>query len=83
MTYEPRERSHSLFGRFANLVRAIFGRWLSDSEVQNPRAVYEQAIYERTKQYRQLKEAVAGILYMRNKLEAEISERRAEIARLP
>ena len=33
------------------------------------------------RQYRQLKEAVAGILYMRNKLEAEITERRAEIAR--
>ena len=37
------------------------------------RAVYEQAIDERTRQYRQLKEAVAGILYMRNKLEAEIT----------
>lgn len=82
MTYEPRERPRSLFGRFTNLIRAIFARWLSDSEVQNPRAVYEQAIHERTKQYRQLKEAVAGILYMRNKLEAEITERRAEIARL-
>ena len=30
---------------------------------------------ERTRQYRELKEAVAGILYMRNKLEAEIHER--------
>jgi phage shock protein A len=29
-----------------------------------------------------LKEAVAGILYMRNKLGAEIHERRVEIARL-
>jgi phage shock protein A len=63
-------------------MRAIFTGWIRDSEIQNPRAVYEQAINERTKQYRDLKEAVAGILYMRNKLEAEISERRAEIARL-
>jgi phage shock protein A len=55
---------------------------MRDTETQNPRAVYEQAINERTRQYRQLKEAVAGILYMRNKLEAEITERRAEIARL-
>jgi phage shock protein A len=44
--------------------------------------VYEQAISERVRQYRELKGAVAGILYLRTKLEAEISERRADIARL-
>ena len=82
MTYEPRERPRGLFGRFRNLLSAIFGGWIRDGELSNPRAVYEQAINERTKQYRQLKEAVAGILYMRNRLEAEITERRAEIARL-
>ncbi|HJO24928.1 MAG: PspA/IM30 family protein [Myxococcota bacterium] len=82
MTYEPRERPRSLFGRFRNLLRALFAGWLRNSEIQNPRAVYEQAIHERTQQYHQLKEAVAGILYMRNKLEAEITERRAEIARM-
>jgi len=64
-----------------NLLRGMFAIWIRDSETQNPRAVYEQAIDERTRQYRQLKEAVAGILYMRNKLEAEITERRADIAR--
>ena len=69
-------------GRLRNLVNGMFATWLRDSERQNPRAVYEQAITERTRQYRELKEAVAGILYMRNKLEAEITERRAEIARL-
>lgn len=82
MTHEPRERPRSLFGRLRNLMRAIFAGWIRGGEIQNPRAVYEQAIHERTVQYRQLKEAVAGILYMRNKLEAEITERRAEIARL-
>ena len=30
--------------------------------VENPRAVYEEAIHQRTQQYRDLKEAVAGIL---------------------
>jgi len=82
MTYEPRDRPRSLFARFRNLLTGMFSIWMRDSEVQNPRAVYEQAINEKTKQYHQLKEAVAGILYMRNKLEAEITERRAEIARL-
>jgi phage shock protein A len=53
-----------------------------DKEHRSPEVVYEQAIAERVRQYRDLKEAVAGILYMRNKLETEINERRAEIARL-
>jgi phage shock protein A len=65
-----------------NLLKGMFSIWLRDTERQNPRAVYEQAINERVKQYRELKEAVAGILYMRNKLEAEITERRVEVARL-
>ena len=78
MTNERR----GLFARFTHLIRGMFGVWLRRTERQNPAAVYEQAINERTRQYRELKEAVAGILYMRNKLEAEINERRVEIARL-
>ena len=68
--------------RFAYLVRAVFGSWVRRGERRNPAAVYEQAIEDRTRQYRELKEAVAGILYMRNKLEAEIHERRIEVARV-
>ena len=68
--------------RFTNLVRAMFGGWVRKSELRNPAAVYEQAIEDRARQYRELKEAVAGILYMRNKLEAEIHERRIEVARV-
>jgi len=68
--------------RFAYLVRAVFGSWVRRGERRNPAAVYEQAIEDRTRQYRELKEAVAGILFMRNKLEAEIHERRIEIARV-
>jgi len=65
-----------------NLARGFVSAWLRDTESENPRVVYEQAIDERKRQYRELKEAVAGILYMRNKLEGEITERRAEIARI-
>jgi phage shock protein A len=71
-----------IVGRLRNLIRATLSLWVRDGERGNPRAVYEQAIEERTRQYHELKDAVAGILYMRNKLEAEIGERRAEIARL-
>jgi phage shock protein A len=76
------QKPAGLLARFFNLIRGVLGVWIRDGEHQNPRAVYESAIQERTRQYHELKDAVAGILYMRNKLEAEISERRAEIARL-
>jgi phage shock protein A len=64
-----------------NLIQGLFATWLSDREGESPRAVYERAIADRTRQYAELKRAVAGVLYMRNKLEAEIRERSAEIER--
>jgi phage shock protein A len=82
MTSITLERPRGLFARTAQLLRTHFGGWLRRRERRNPAIVYEQAIEDRTQQYRDLKEAVAGILYMRNKLEAEIHERRVEIARL-
>jgi phage shock protein A len=71
-----------MFDRMRSLFRGLFGSWVRGREQERPEVVYEQAIAERVRQYRELKEAVAGILYMRNKLESEIAERRAEIARL-
>jgi phage shock protein A len=82
MTAITRERPSGLLARFATMLRASFGAFVRHGERQNPAAVYENAIDERARQYRDLKEAVAGILYMRNKLQAEIHERRVEIARL-
>lgn len=82
MTTMTRERPSGLLARFAYLLRASFGSLVRRGERQHPAAVYENAIDERARQYRDLKEAVAGILYTRNKLEAEIHERRVEIARL-
>ncbi len=77
MTSERR----GLFHRVRGLLRGLFTSWIQDREGQNPRAVYETAIAERLRQYEGLKQAVAGILYMRNKLEAEIRERRTELVR--
>src|SRR5262247_206803 len=79
MVIEPRR---GMIARFAHLVRTTCGDWLRRGERRNPAAVYEQAIEDRTRQYRELKEAVAGILYMRNKLEAEIPERPTKFARV-
>ena len=72
----------SMFARLRSLYRGIFGSWVRDREHDAPEVVYEQAIAERVRQYRELKGAVAGILYLRNKIECEIADRRAEIARL-
>jgi phage shock protein A len=69
-------------GRLRNLCAGWLSLWVRDREHQHPRAVYEQAIQGRLKRYAELKEAVAGILYLRNKLEGEIRERRTEMARL-
>ncbi len=70
-----------IIARLCGLLRGGASNWMREREEQNPRAVYEQAIAERVRRYRELKEAVAGILFMRNKLEAEVGERRSELAR--
>ncbi len=69
-------------GRIRNLFAGMLSLWVRDRERQNPRAVYEQAISGRLQRYAELKEAVAGILYLRNKLEGEIRDRRSEMTRL-
>jgi phage shock protein A len=74
-------RRPGLIARFIALVRGTFTGWLRAREERNPRAVYENAIAERLAQYRELKEAVAGILYMRNKLQGELDDLRVELAR--
>ena len=66
--------------RLIGLLRGGANHWMREREEQSPRAVYERAIHERVRQYKELKEAVAGILFMRNKLEAEVSDRRSELA---
>ena len=70
-----------VLARLMGLLRGWAGGWVRDREEQSPRAVFEHAIAERVRQYRELKEAVAGILYMRNKLEAELGNGRQEMAR--
>jgi phage shock protein A len=75
-------RSRGPFGRLKSLVAGVFSLWVRERERDHPEAVYAQAIEERRRQYGELKQAVAGILYMRNRLEGEIRDRRAELARL-
>ena len=70
------------FARLSNLVRGVLGRWLGEREHRNPGAVYEAAIQERVAQYATLRQAAAGIIYMRQKLEREMTLRGSELARV-
>lgn len=66
--------------RLANLIGGKFSRWLKSREARDPEAVYEAAISDRIRRYQQLKNAAAGAIYMRNKLERELKEKSAELA---
>lgn len=68
------------FARVSNLVRGMLGRWIGEREHRNPGAVYEAAIQERVAQYGTLREAAAGVIYMRQKLEKELGLRTGELA---
>lgn len=64
--------------RFANLLRGTLSHWLTGRERGNPGAVYEAAIAARLEQYTQLREAAAGVIYMRGKLAREVELRSQE-----
>src|SRR5215472_6945396 len=71
-----------LFSRLTNLVRGLTSRWLGRRERANPGAVYEAAIRERVVQYAKLREAAAGVIYLRGKLERELQERSGDLGRV-
>lgn len=68
------------FARLMNLWRGMLGRWIGQKEEKNPEAVYEAAIQERIEQYDRLKKAVAGIVYLRNKLASEMEQKGRDLA---
>ncbi len=67
------------FDRLANVWRGFLSLWVSDIENRNPEAVYEAAINERVKKHRELKKAVSGIVYLRNKLSTELEQKEREL----
>ncbi len=66
------------FQRLANLWGGFLGLFIADLEAKNPEAVYEAAINERVKKHKELKKAVSGIIYLRNKLQAELEGKEKE-----
>lgn len=67
------------FDRIANVWKGFLSLWVSDMESRNPEAVYEAAINERVKKHTELKKAVSGIVYLRNKLSAELEQKEREM----
>lgn len=67
------------FDRLANVWRGFLSLWISDIENRNPEAVYESAIDERVRKHRELKKAVSGIVYLRNKLSTELEQAEREL----
>ena len=67
------------FDRLANVWRGFLSLWISDIENRNPEAVYESAIDERVRKHRELKKAVSGIVYLRNKLSTELETKEREL----
>lgn len=65
--------------RLVNLVRGTLANWMGGREQKNPAAVYEAAIQERLAQYVTLREAAAGVLYMRSKLAREVELKSAAL----
>ena len=67
------------FDRITNVWKGFLSLWVSEVETRNTEAVYESAIEERIKKHRELKSAVAGIVYLRNKTSAELETREKEL----
>ena len=71
-----------VFDRLAQVWKGFLNLWISDIENKNPEAVYEAAIEERIAKHRQLKKAVSGIVYLRNKTSSELETKERELAEI-
>jgi phage shock protein A len=67
------------FQRLANIWKGFLSLWVSNIETKNPEAVYEAAIEERIRKHKDLKKAVSGIVYLRNKISAELEAKEKEL----
>jgi len=68
-----------VFSRLKNLWRGFLSLWIEGIESEHPEAVYEAAIQARVKQYSDLKKAVSGLVYLRNKLTAELEKKTKDL----
>jgi phage shock protein A len=70
----------SILTRVLNLLRGLAIRWIGRREHRHPDAVYAAAIEARVEQYAKLRQAAAGVLYMRSKLARQLERESGELA---
>ncbi|MEC7984737.1 MAG: PspA/IM30 family protein [Myxococcota bacterium] len=70
------------FDRLFNVINGFFSSFIGNVEKNNPEVVYEAAIQERLKKQKELKEAVSGIVFLRNKTEKELDTKREQYAEI-
>ena len=63
------------FSRLFNVISGFFSSFIGKVEEKNPELVYEAAIQERLKKQKELKKAVSGIIFLRNKTESELKDK--------
>lgn len=68
--------------RVLNLLRGLATRWIGRRERRHPEAVYAAAIEARLDQYAKLRQAAAGVLYMRSKLARELERESGELTHI-
>lgn len=69
----------SFFDRLANLWSGFWSLFLTTTEQNNPEIVYESVINERIETHDKLKKAVGSIVYLRNKLTAELDQKETSL----
>jgi phage shock protein A len=68
------------FARVADLWRGFWGVKLSDAEARNAEAVYHNAITNHVGHHDKLKEAIARLVYLRNRMEADHKSHEKDLA---
>lgn len=70
------------WSRIANLWNGFLSIFIEGIEAENPEIVYESAINARIQQFQKLRQAVSGIVYLRNKLQKELEGKSAQLTEL-
>lgn len=67
------------FERLGNLWKGFVGLFISNMEQEHPEAVYEAAIQKQIEKYNELKKAVSGLVYLRNKYTTELEKKKKDL----
>lgn len=70
------------FSRIGNWFSGIMSLFVSDLEKKSPEAIYESAIEARIQKHRELKKAVSGIVYLRNKLDTDLQTKQKALGEI-